>query len=1013
MRLNELKSIMFKSASSPMKNAGKDAFHNGLVTFLKGKKIDNIYHIYGRVKDKNGTKEYNTHIKIDLQKNRLDEADCSCNDFKEFYSKGYTLMCSHITGTAYKFLDLLSEKSKNEMRKNANKNSVNQKDALRDEVTSKSEYEENMSIIENVKEEGNNKKSIDNNGTRDSSKSENTDIYRLIRKIEKGSVYYEVQASLGKKLIIHPNGLRSFLENIKSKKIKFKFDYIEVVTPIFYKNMPMTFNLKEEGESIILTTQKQLPISLNAKNDVFYFKNELYIPPEKENENYNSLHKRFEVDGKIIYKKSVENYTKLISKLTSISEKINIDESLRSFSTNCLKSEFLIFEERNKVYCHVILNYGYRKINILSKNTSDSYIRDYRKEEKLIMDIEKNNFIKMKNRFRFIGKDEDLFNILSGRSNSINSLGKVILGKGLKDRKIYNSKDIETDLYESDGDYKFAYRIGNLKNDDLNSALQAYNEKNRFYKAKNNNFLDFEDENVKSFFNLIEAVNINYDDKDIKIEKGKALYLYENIIRKKLGIIENSQKLNEMKNKLSDINNKDIKLPDTFNGTLREYQINGFRWFKTLSELGFGGILADEMGLGKTIQTIVFLLSEQNRNTLIVCPTSLIYNWKAEIEKFAPSLKVLIVHGSERIGNIKRTHEYDIVLTTYGTLRADIEYYNNVFFDCFIIDEGQNIKNAATLNTKVIKKIKAETRFALTGTPIENNLTELWSIFDFIMPGYLYSKEKFEDIFIGSKENNLENLKLLIKPFVLRRTKKEVINELPDKMEKKFLVEMTSSQKAVYGSYIIKVRDLVKRNSDKKIEILSYLTKLRQICLDPSLIIDDYDGGSGKLDISLELIKEHIYFKKGKVLLFSQFTSALDKIGECLDKEEIKFFHLDGKTKPKNRIKMVNDFNNSDSVKVFLISLKAGGTGLNLTAANLVIHFDPWWNPAVQDQATDRAHRIGQKQIVEVIKLVAKGTIEEKIILLQENKKELIDKILTGELKDIGIINSIFNSDLI
>jgi SNF2 family DNA or RNA helicase len=353
-----------------------------------------------------------------------------------------------------------------------------------------------------------------------------------------------------------------------------------------------------------------------------------------------------------------------------------------------------------------------------------------------------------------------------------------------------------------------------------------------------------------------------------------------------------------------------------------------------------------------------------------------------------------------------------VILTTYGTLRMDILQYENVIFDNCIIDEAQNIKNYLAQSAKVIKEVKAKVRFALTGTPIENNLVELWSIFDFIMPNYLYSKEIFETKFIMSRQGDLEELKLLIKPFLLRRTKNEVMKELPDKIEKKFIVEMTTAQKAVYKSYIKIVRDKMRNDSEGRIEVFSYLTRLRQICLDPSLVMDEYKGGSGKLKIATELIEKHIN-SEGKVLLFSQFTSALKNIGDSLKGKKISYFYLDGKTKPKDRIKLVDEFNNSYDTKVFLISLKAGGTGLNLTSANLVIHFDPWWNPAVEHQATDRAHRIGQRNVVEVIKLVAKGTIEEKIILLQENKKDLIDSVITGELTNSDVIGKLTKDELL
>lgn len=977
MRLDELKSIVLKSASEVMKKEGEEAFNKGLVTYFKGKNIDNIYHIYGRVKDeskhKSKHKEFNTHIKINLQKKKLEGVECSCDEFKEFASCGYTLMCSHITATAYKLFSLLSKG--------------------RSETSTKSE-----AMAEEDKT------------------PESTGIERLIRKEEKDSVYYEAwPASKSEKLILKPNEIRSFLENIEIRKIKFKFDYIEFTVPILHRDLPLTFNLKEDKERIVLTTHKQLPIPLNSNNDVYYFKNELYLPSRDQIERYVPLYEKLKANGHIVYRKDVGNYNKLIFLLSSISRNINISDVLRNYISGLLKPEFNIFEVKGEIYCEVFLNYGFKKINILDeKKSTDALIRDYKKEEKLLMEIEKFSFMKEKNKFVFMGGDDELFDILSGKKDSIHSLGKVVLGRGLKSREIYNGASIDATLSEEDRYYDFTYSMRNVENKELNSAFEAYKAKNRFYKTKNNGFIDFEDENVRNFFNLFETLNMDEDLSSgrAELDKSKAVYLYENVKNKGLGFIKGYEILEKIENKLANLSRSDIALPNNFKGMLREYQIKGFKWLKTLSELEFGGILADEMGLGKTIQTIAFLLSEVNKKTLIVCPTSLIYNWREELLKFAPSLKVLIIHGAERIEAMDGINEYDVILTTYGTLRLDIDKYKEIVFDYCIIDEGQNIKNASAQNTKVVKEIKANTRFALTGTPIENSLSELWSIFDFVMPGYLYSEEKFEEKFVFTGEDNLESLKLLISPFILRRTKKEVMRELPDKIEKKFLVEMTDPQKAVYSAYIDKVRALMRNNKDGKIEVFSYLTKLREICLDPSLIIEDYEGGSGKLEVAMELIEEHIS-SGGKVLLFSQFTSVLDRIGESLKKAGIEFYHLDGRTKPKDRIKMVKDFNSSDSIAVFLISLKAGGTGLNLTSANLVIHFDPWWNPAVEDQATDRAHRIGQSNVVEVIKLVAKGTIEEKIILLQEEKKELIHNIITGELQNSSLLGSLSKEDLL
>ena len=326
---------------------------------------------------------------------------------------------------------------------------------------------------------------------------------------------------------------------------------------------------------------------------------------------------------------------------------------------------------------------------------------------------------------------------------------------------------------------------------------------------------------------------------------------------------------------------------------------------------------------------------------------------------------------------------------------------------------GQNIKNYSSLSSEAVKSINAKVKFALTGTPIENNLMELWSIFDYVMPTYLYSKSKFQDKFMG-KDGDIEKLRSMIKPFILRRLKKDVMLELPEKVEKKFFVEMAESQKKVYKAFAEDAKNklLDKDEENNKITILSYLTKLRQICLDPSLIIEDYNGENSKLDVAMDIIVDRIENNK-KILLFSQFTSVLDVIKKKLDEEEIGYYYLDGGTKASSRIEMVNKFNEDEEKNIFLISLKAGGTGLNLTGASTVVHFDPWWNPAIEDQATDRAHRMGQKNSVEVIKLIGKGTIEEKILTLQESKKEIIDNIMGSNYENGTLLSSLSEEEIL
>jgi SNF2 family DNA or RNA helicase len=971
MKIKELENIIIKPISSLMKQEGQDAFNEGLVIKIEGKKIDNIYHIYGKVNNKSKSNEFNTHIKISLQKKMLLGTKCTCDDFEELSNNGYTFMCSHLAATAYRFLSILS---KNELKED------------------KADDDENS----NVKDTSN---------------------IRLIRKVLKDLNYYEVVTGAGlEKVKINAEDLGAYLKGINSNKIKFKYEFLEFTAPILQKDLPITFTIKERNGNMVLTTQLQFPISLNNNNDVFLFKNKLYLPSKEQILKYIPIYEKLKLTGEIKYKKSSENYNKLILLLSGITKDIIISEELRNYMSNFLKPEFLIYEEKNNIYCDIKVIYDNERINILKDKNNAMQIRNYKKEEKILLEAEKYKFVKQEDKLLFIGNDRDLLDIINKRPNSIHSIGNVVLGNIIKDTKVYGASLIEVSLNEKESYLEFSYSLKGIEKTEFNNIYEAYKLNRKIYRTKNRGFIDFEDGDLSYFFNLLETLSLGGDIKTgmLQIEKNKALYLMEKIKDRGITFVRGSEILKRIEDKLTSINDTVYVLPEKLLGVLRDYQISGFKWFKTISELGFGGILADEMGLGKTIQSIAFILSEEYKKSIIICPTSLIYNWKDEFEKFAPSLRVAVIHGErlDRLKIIEDLDKYDVLLTTYGTLKMDVKYYENIIFDYCFIDEGQNIKNSLSLNTKVVKEIRAKNRFALTGTPIENNLVELWSIFDFIMPHYLYSREVFEKKFIYGKEENLENLKILIKPFILRRTKKEVISELPDKIEKKFLVEMTSDQKAVYTTYLNYVREKLKNSTEDKIEVFSYLTRLRQICLDPTLVLDEYAGGSGKLKIAQAIIEEHIE-AKGKVLLFSQFTSVLNKIGKNLKEANIEYFYLDGTTKSQERIKMVNEFNDNDCIKVFLISLKAGGTGLNLTAANLVVHFDPWWNPAVENQATDRAHRIGQSNVVEVIKLVAKGTIEEKIILLQEDKKELIGNIITGELQNSNLINRLSREELI
>lgn len=419
-------------------------------------------------------------------------------------------------------------------------------------------------------------------------------------------------------------------------------------------------------------------------------------------------------------------------------------------------------------------------------------------------------------------------------------------------------------------------------------------------------------------------------------------------------------------------------------------------------------------GFGKTIQLLAVILDyvqneKEPKPTIVVCPSSLSLNWQNEIKKFTPNLSSIVIRGNskEREKQIKSIEKYNIIITSYDLLKRDIEEYKKakIEFQYIIADEAQYIKNNNTQNAKAIKELNAKTRYALTGTPIENSLSELWSIFDFIMPGYLFGYHKFKELYempIVRDEDKLamKKLKMLIEPFILRRIKKEVLTELPDKTIMVLNNEMEEEQQKIYLSYLqnAKQEAINEINSNgfekSQIKILALLMRLRQICCHPSLFLENYNGGSSKLSQCIEVVKDAIE-SKHKILLFSSYTAMFPMIEKELKKEQIEYCKLTGQTKVGERIKLVDEFNENDNLKVFLISLKAGGTGLNLIGADMVIHYDPWWNLSAENQATDRTYRIGQKKNVQVYKLITKNSIEEKIYELQERKAKLIDNMLS------------------
>ncbi|MDR1665231.1 MAG: SNF2 helicase associated domain-containing protein [Clostridiales bacterium] len=546
---------------------------------------------------------------------------------------------------------------------------------------------------------------------------------------------------------------------------------------------------------------------------------------------------------------------------------------------------------------------------------------------------------------------------------------------------------------------------------ELMEALDSYRAKKKYYRLKDGRFLPLECEEIKTVANILTALDVSR--KDIRnnvlvVPAYRALYVDELTagLQASRSVTRNHD-YQAMVNQFKSDDARIFEIPETLENVLREYQKTGYQWLKTLSRYGFGGILADDMGLGKTIQIIAILLSEKREGvrSLVVAPTSLLYNWEHEIRRFAPGLNTAVVTGlPDKRREILEYTEADVYITTYDTMKRDVEAYAKMDFAYVIADEAQNIKNPNTQNARAIKSLNARVKFALTGTPIENTLTELWSIFDFILPGYLYSAHKFNRLFEypivkDNDKSRMEKLKRQIAPFILRRVKKNVLTELPDKTETTLLAELLPEQKKIYLAHLKIAKgefDAAAAGGnldDNRMRILAQLTRLRQICCHPSMFAEKYNGGSGKLDLALETIQMAV--ESGhRVLLFSQFTSMLEILQRALERTPFRYFYLDGTVKAQNRIDMTTRFNAGER-DIFLISLKAGGTGLNLIGADVVLHYDPWWNPSVMDQASDRAHRYGQEKAVQIFNLVAKDTIEEKIMDLQEKKRNLIDSVIT------------------
>ena len=697
--------------------------------------------------------------------------------------------------------------------------------------------------------------------------------------------------------------------------------------------------------------------------------------------------------------------------MTISSGKIDID------SYRPEKPEFQVYLELDENHDHMVMAranvvYGENLYDLFQSPNLEKEYRNLELEGLLMGELEK-YFSFSEEKGRYTGrcdKEDVLYHLLKEGLSNLGEMAEVFVDEKIRAMRVIRAPRVNIGVGIGKGLLNLSIQSDEMSLEEMDEILSACRMKRKFFRMKNGDFIGLEENGLSLMSELSSGLQISpkeWKNGEISVPEYRATYVSETLKQASEGVyVDRSSEVKRLVREMKSYSDSDFQIPKGLQAKLRNYQEDGFRWLATLDAWGFGGILADDMGLGKTIQVIAFLLMKKEK-TLIVCPASLVYNWENEIVRFAPELNAQVISGNqeERKKQLDES-QADILITSYDLLKKDIEWYQEKEFFCVIADEAQYIKNAGTLAAKTLKAVRAVRHFALTGTPIENKLSDLWSIFDFVMPGYLYGYEKFRkelELPVVSKgdEEALKRLQRMIAPFILRRKKADVLKDLPEKIQEIVYTRMESEQKKLYDAHVKRLQMELSGQTEEdynqnRLKYLAELTKLRMICCAPFLCFDDYKGGSAKTDMCLELIENSI-LGGHRLLIFSQFTKMLDILAKELEKKKLSYLYLSGKDSKEQRKHMVERFSKED-IPVFLISLKAGGTGLNLTAADMVIHYDPWWNQAAKDQATDRTHRIGQKQVVTVMDLVVKDSIEEKIVEMQKRKSEMADEVMDGNM---------------
>ncbi len=814
-----------------------------------------------------------------------------------------------------------------------------------------------------------------------------------------------ISGSAGKILHLKPLTGRRVLEALRNTEFELKTEAESILCPgIPEMQSDFSFFFSGSPREIRLTCEVPPDLRiLRCGSEFVWADGAIRYVNEKDRPLVEVL-SRFSKGGKALFLFAPEDSPRVLSELLPgllQTKQVVISGELEKRMVRLpLKAEVYLDREGSDITCRTVFRYGEMEIDPFNPASDEKrmlIIRDVKKEYAILDELARDGFHVQGGKV-YLRLPDRIWDFITAGAQRLSEMCDVFMSRDFR-RITVRRQALKGFLSFSGGRLRLEIENGDERIDELLPLMEALRRRRRYFRFRDGTFIDLA--GTENWQEMAEAVAEAAESTGREDDLGacRAAYFAALIREKALPVEEDSaaQSLSDMR----------CEVPDPPLSCLREYQKRGFQWLWTLHTMGLGGILADEMGLGKTVQMISAILrsimdEEERMPSLVVTPTTLTYNWLSEIRRFAPSLRVALISGSqnarrEQIEKITLPDGPDVVITSYPLIRRDIDLISAIPFRYAVLDEAQHVKNPQSVGAHAVKRITARTRVALTGTPMENHAGELWSLFDFVMPGYLPGYNEF--MHRWGEGSNEESLRRRIRPFLMRRLKKDVLGELPEKQESVLMAEMSQEQRQIYDAALLQKKDRIRRIlSDRGLgkgrgEVLSAITELRQICCHPRLCLQDYRGASGKLEMLMDLLPEAVAMNK-RILLFSQFTGMLRIIRSRLEEEGYKTLYLDGDTPAAERLDLTERFNSGEG-SVFLISLKAGGTGLNLTGADMVIHYDPWWNPTAEEQATGRAHRIGQTRRVEVWKLIMHSSIEEQVLSMSERKRRMFDRLIT------------------